>query len=101
MLLQIHIVHTPCHITEGGPCSCFNLIPPLDDSAPTDEDVLEEEAAVKQQAANGYVDPQVAVQIRGLTKTYAGTNKISCCKCQRSSPYHAVKVLFIFLHWTK
>ncbi|XP_074567442.1 ABC transporter A family member 2-like [Curcuma longa] len=82
-------------VVEGGLCSCFKSIPPSDDSASTDEDVLEEETAVKQQAANGDVDPQVAVQIRGLTKTYAGTNKISCCKCQRSPPYHAVKGIWV------
>ena len=39
------------------------------------------------------VDPSVAVQIRGLAKTYPGTLKVGCCcKCKRTTPYNAVKV---------
>lgn len=82
--------------SEGSLCSCSGSIPPLDDATPSDEDVLAEETSVKQQAATNEVDPNVAVQIRGLTKTYPGTTKIGCCKCQRSSPYHAVKVFPLF-----
>ncbi|WOL00343.1 ABC transporter A family member 2 isoform X1 [Canna indica] len=84
-------------VVEGSLCSCYGSIPPLDDATPNDEDVLAEETAVKQQAAVGNIDPDVAVQIRGLTKTYPGTTKIGCCKCQRSSPYHAVKGIWVNL----
>ncbi|CAL9062721.1 unnamed protein product [Musa banksii] len=84
-------------VEEGSLCSCSGSIPPLDDATPSDEDVLAEETSVKQQAANNEVDPNVAVQIRGLTKTYPGTTKIGCCKCQRSSPYHAVKGIWVNL----
>lgn len=59
---------------------------------PDDEDVLEEENVVKQQTRGGMVYPNVAVQIRGLVKTYPGTKTIGCCKCNKTSPYHAVKV---------
>lgn len=58
-----------------------------------DEDVLEEENLVKHQTREGVVDQNVAVQIRGLTKTYPGTRKIGCCTCKKTSPYHALKVL--------
>ncbi|CAL9749914.1 unnamed protein product [Musa acuminata subsp. burmannicoides] len=84
-------------VVEGGLCSCSDSIPPLDDATPNDEDVLTEENAVKQQAAYGEVETNVAVQIHGLTKTYKGTNKIGCCKCNRSSPYHAVKGIWVNL----
>ncbi|CAL9114056.1 unnamed protein product [Musa textilis] len=84
-------------VIEGGLCSCSGSIPPLDDATPNDKDVLTEENAVKRQAANGEVETDVAVQIHGLTKTYKGTNKIRCCKCNRSSPYHAVKEIWVNL----
>lgn len=67
-------------------------VPPLEDMTPDDEDVLEEENTVKRQAREGVVDPNLAVQVRGLVKTYPGTTKIGCCKCKRTSPYHALKV---------
>ncbi|XP_072998676.1 ABC transporter A family member 2-like [Typha latifolia] len=84
-------------VEEGSICSCTGSIPPIDDSAPSDEDVLAEEGTVKQQANNGEVDPGVAVHIRGLTKTYPGTTNIGCCKCRRSPPYHAVKGIWLNL----
>ncbi|GKV14092.1 hypothetical protein SLEP1_g25013 [Rubroshorea leprosula] len=60
------------------------------------EDVLEEENIVKQQTREGAVDPNVAVQIRGLAKTYPGSRKIGCCcKCKKTSPYHAIKGLWV------
>ncbi|XP_027352549.1 ABC transporter A family member 2 isoform X3 [Abrus precatorius] len=63
---------------------------------PDDEDVLEEENKVKQQLTEGVVDANVAVQIHGLAKTYPGTLNIGCCcKCKRSTPYNAVKGLWV------
>lgn len=81
---------------EGGICSCIGSVPPLDHITPDDDDVLEEESIVKQQIREG-VELNVAVQIRGLVKTYPGTRKIGCCKCKKTSPYHAVKVRVIFV----
>lgn len=83
---------------EGGLCSCKSSVPPPEHESPDDEDVLDEENIVKQQVIDGLVDPSVAVQIRGLVKTYPGTTKIGCCKCKRSSPYHALKVYIYHLH---
>lgn len=77
---------------EGGICSCTNSIPPVEHITPDDEDVLEEENIVKQQTAEGLVDENVAVQIRGLAKIYPGTTQVGCCRCKRTSPYHAIKV---------
>ncbi|XVE56978.1 hypothetical protein DITRI_Ditri04bG0054800 [Diplodiscus trichospermus] len=83
---------------EGGICSCIGSAPPLEHITPDDEDVLEEENLVKTQAREGAVDPDVAVQIRGLAKTYPGSRKIGCCcKCKKTSPYHAVKGLWMNL----
>lgn len=67
----------------------------MENILPDDEDVQEEESIVKQQAAEGIVDSSIAVQIRGLVKIYAGATKIGCCKCKRTSPYHALKVKLI------
>ncbi|CAN1262520.1 ABC transporter A family member 2, partial [Linum perenne] len=77
--------------TEGGICSCQGSIPQEEHISPDDEDVLEEETMVKKDATEATMDVDVAVQIRGLAKTYAGTRKIGCCKCQKTSPYHAVR----------
>lgn len=63
---------------------------------PEDDDVLEEENLVKQEAKDGLVNPDVAVQVRGLAKVYAGTTNIGCFKCKKTSPYHALKVSNIF-----
>ncbi|KAL5816488.1 hypothetical protein ACOSQ3_024866 [Xanthoceras sorbifolium] len=82
-------------VEEGGICSCIGSVPPLEHATPDDEDVAEEENVVKKQTQEGMVDPNVAVQIRGLVKTYPGTRKIGCCKCQKTSPYHAVKGLWV------
>lgn len=60
---------------------------------PDDEDVLQEESIVKAQAREDLVDTNVAVQIRGLGKTYPGTTQLGCFKCKRTSTYHAVKVI--------
>ncbi|XP_021286924.1 ABC transporter A family member 2 [Herrania umbratica] len=81
---------------EGGICSCIGSAPPVEHVTPDDEDVLEEENLVKTQTREGSVDPNVAVQIRGLAKTYPGSRKIGCCrKCKKTSPYHAVKGLWV------
>lgn len=85
--------------TEGGICSCIGSVPSLEHITPDDVDVAEEENVVKQQAQEGMVDPNVAVQIRGLVKTYPGSRNIGCCKCQKTSPYHAVKVRPKFPLW--
>lgn len=77
--------------TEGGVCSCIGSAPSLEDVNPDDEDVLEEENIVKQQTREGAVDQNVAVQIRGLAKTYPGSRTCGCCK--KTPPYHALKVL--------
>ncbi|KAI3454641.1 hypothetical protein Pfo_011304 [Paulownia fortunei] len=80
---------------EGSICSCVSSIPPLENIVPDDEDVQEEESIVKQQAAEGIVNSSIAVQIRGLVKIYAGATKIGCCKCKRTSPYHALKGIWL------
>ncbi|KAK9090668.1 hypothetical protein Sjap_023845 [Stephania japonica] len=81
-------------VEEGCLCSCRSSIPPLDDVFPDDDDVLDEEVLVKKQVTEDAIDPNVAVQIRGLAKTYPGTTNLGCCKCKRTSPYHAVKDLW-------
>lgn len=86
----------PFLFTEGGICSCIGSVPPVEHITPDDEDVLEEENIVKQQTREGIVDPNVAVQIRGLVKTYPGSRVIGCCKCKKTSPYHAIKVKISF-----
>ncbi|XVF11965.1 hypothetical protein REPUB_Repub08aG0074000 [Reevesia pubescens] len=81
---------------EGGICSCIGSAPQVEHITPDDEDVLEEENLVKTQTKEGAIDPTVAVQIRGLAKTYPGSRKIGCCcKCKKTSPYHAVKGLWV------
>ncbi|CAA7035148.1 unnamed protein product [Microthlaspi erraticum] len=78
-------------VEEGSICSCIGSVPPVEYVTPEDQDVLEEETLVKQQAIDGIVDPNIAVQIHGLAKTYPGTTKLGCCKCTKTSPFHAVK----------
>ncbi|EEF52143.1 abc transporter, putative [Ricinus communis] len=80
---------------EGSICSCMGSVPQQDHISPEDEDVLEEENTVKQDAREVTANPNVAVQVRGLMKTYAGTTKIGCCKCKKTSPYHALKGLWM------
>ncbi|KAK4264229.1 hypothetical protein QN277_025437 [Acacia crassicarpa] len=83
-------------VREGGVCSCVGSVPPQENITPDDEDVLEEENIVKQQAAECMVDPNVAVQIRGLAKTYPGALNIGCCrKCKRTAAFNAVKGLWV------
>lgn len=85
-------------VKEGSICSCFGSIPSLELTTPDDEDVLEEENRVKRQTREGIEDPNIAVQIRGLVKTYPGSTNIGCCcKCKKTSPYHALKGLWVDL----
>ncbi|XP_047316814.1 ABC transporter A family member 2-like [Impatiens glandulifera] len=81
-------------VQEGGVCSCRGSIPPFEATQPDDGDVLEEEITVKKQVREG-VDPSIAVQIRGFVKVYPGTTKIGCCRCNRTSNYHALKGLWV------
>ena len=37
-------------------------------------------------------DPNIAVQIHGLLKTYPGSKNVGCYKCKKNSPYHSLKV---------
>ncbi|XP_058181547.1 ABC transporter A family member 2-like isoform X1 [Rhododendron vialii] len=82
-------------IEEGGIFSFLSAIPQVQPKTPDDEDVLEEENFVKHQIREDLVDPNVVVQIRGLTKTYPGKIEIGCCKCTRKSHFHAVKGLWV------
>ncbi|XP_058195603.1 ABC transporter A family member 2-like isoform X2 [Rhododendron vialii] len=82
-------------VAEGGICSCTSSGPPPEDVTPDDEDVYEEENTVKQAASEDVVDTNIAVQIRGLVKMYPGTTKIGCCKCTKTSHYHALKGLWV------
>ncbi|GFZ07755.1 ATP-binding cassette A2 [Actinidia rufa] len=78
-------------VSEGGICSCISSVPRPENSTPDDEDVVEEENTVKQQAREGIVDTNIAAQLQGLVKTYPGTTTIGCCKCKKTSHYHALK----------
>ncbi|XP_021746248.1 ABC transporter A family member 2-like [Chenopodium quinoa] len=82
---------------EGGICTCFSSSSQLEHVTPDDEDVLQEENNVKQQANEGVVDSNVAVQIRGLAKVYPGSTSLGCCKCKRTPPYHALRGLWVNL----
>ncbi len=85
-------------IIDGGICSCIGSVPQQEHITPDDGDVLEEENLVKHQTQEGVVDPNVAVQIRGLAKTYPGTRQCGCCKCKKTPPYHALRVSTSFQH---
>ncbi|KAL9284230.1 ABC transporter A family member 9 [Arabidopsis thaliana] len=82
-------------VEEGSIFSCVGSVPLVEHNTPNDKDVLEEETEVKQQAMDGIADPNIAVQIHGLAKTYPGTTKLGCCKCTKTSPFHAVKGLWM------
>ncbi|KAM5570462.1 ABC transporter A family member 2 [Rosa sericea] len=81
-------------VEERGICSCIGSLPPVEHITPDDEDVLEEENIVKEQTKEGTVGPNLAVQIRGLVKTYPG-KRHGCCCSKRTSPYHALKGLWV------
>lgn len=71
-------------------------VPQQEHITPDDGDVLEEENMVKHQTQEGVVDPNIAVQIRGLVKIYPGTRQFGCCKYKKTAPYHAVRVRTYF-----
>ncbi|XP_078158441.1 ABC transporter A family member 2-like [Carex rostrata] len=91
-------------VREGSILSWMGSSPAVEETSPSDEkededeDVVAEEKSVKQQIEIG---DDVAVQVRGLTKTYPGTFNISCsaccCKCKRTSPYHSIKGIWVNL----
>ncbi|KAF3783029.1 ATP-binding cassette sub-family A member 3 [Nymphaea thermarum] len=76
----------------GEVCSCMNSIAASSNDIPDDEDVLVENTIVRQQAMGIAVDENVAVQIRGLRKSYRG-KRVGCC--ERSAEHHAVKELWL------
>ncbi|XP_042947784.1 ABC transporter A family member 2-like isoform X1 [Carya illinoinensis] len=82
-------------VKEGGICSCMGSVPQQEHITPDDGDVLEEENMVKHQTQEGVVDPNIAVQIRGLVKIYPGTRQFGCCKYKKTAPYHAVRALWV------
>ncbi|KAE8124064.1 hypothetical protein FH972_018974 [Carpinus fangiana] len=82
-------------VKEGGICSCIGSVPQQDHFTPDDGDVLEEENIVKHQTQEGVVDPNVAVQTRGLAKRYPGNWQCGCCKCKMTPPYHALRGLWV------
>ncbi|XP_065877068.1 ABC transporter A family member 2 [Euphorbia lathyris] len=82
-------------VEEGGICSCMGSVPLQEHVTPEDEDVLEEENTVKRDVSEGLVDHGIAVQVRGLVKTYSGTRTLGCCKCKKTKPYHAIKGLWL------
>ncbi|XP_075097484.1 ABC transporter A family member 11-like [Nicotiana tabacum] len=70
------------------------------------EGVFDEENRVKQQVKGGIIDPNVAVQLRDLSKTYSGTMSLSChscclccfyCTCKIKKAYRAVQGLWLNL----
>lgn len=79
----------------------INILGP---SSTTDEDVLEEEQSVKEAARQGITSPDVAVQLRGLSKTYDKKLKLRCrkcccccciCACKMTKRHDAVKDLWM------
>ncbi|KAH7550334.1 hypothetical protein JRO89_XS13G0173200 [Xanthoceras sorbifolium] len=57
---------------------------------PDDEDVMEEENTVKQ-VRESFADPNVAVQLRGLVKTYPGAKKAGSFCGKMSAPFHTFR----------
>jgi len=87
---------TSDQVEGGGCCSCTGSVPPLSESSPDDEDVATEESLVRQQVTENTLGSNVAVQVRGLLKTFPGIrNMVGCCKCRKTAPHHAVKGLWI------
>ncbi|EXB20714.1 ABC transporter A family member 2 [Morus notabilis] len=84
-------------LEDSGICSCTSSTSAHEEHIlPDDEDVQEEEKIVKQQTREEIEDTNVAVQIRGFTKTYPSTiDMTSCGKCKKRSPYHALKGLWL------
>ncbi|XP_062114912.1 ABC transporter A family member 2-like [Humulus lupulus] len=82
-------------VEESDICSCLDSIPQDNHIHPDNEGVLEEENIIKEQIIKGVDNPNIVVQIRGLVKTYHGTTKAGCFKCKKTSPYHALKGIWL------
>ncbi|KAL9243221.1 hypothetical protein vseg_017134 [Gypsophila vaccaria] len=83
---------------QGGICGGHSSNPAPNHSPSTDEDVLEEENTVKQQMKSDELDPDIAVQVRGLVKTFPGKLTLGCCcRCRKTAPFHAIKGLYLNL----
>ncbi|XP_074292563.1 ABC transporter A family member 2-like [Silene latifolia] len=82
-------------VQEGSICTCYRSSLEIENVTPDDEDVLGEENTVKQQIREGVVDPNVAVQLRGLAKVYPGSTTLGCCKCKTTPAYHALRGLWV------
>ncbi|XP_062116462.1 ABC transporter A family member 2-like [Humulus lupulus] len=80
---------------EGAICSCIDSLQSEEQIPADDEDVLEEENIIKQHIGKSIENTKVAVQIRGLVKTYPGSTKLVCFKCKRTQPFHALKGLWV------
>ncbi|KAK4374555.1 hypothetical protein RND71_005232 [Anisodus tanguticus] len=100
------MIHTAIQLYENSPCCGSGSAPPNDSFTQDDEDVLEEENRVKQQAKEGNVDPNVAVQLQDLYKMYSRTINFSChsccllccyCRFKIKKPYKAVQGLWLNL----
>ncbi|XP_030937865.1 ABC transporter A family member 2-like isoform X2 [Quercus lobata] len=86
----------PGYWTGKGGSKVKVSVPQHEHITPDDEDVLQEENVVKHQTKEGVVDSNVAVQIRGLVKTYPGTRDCNCCcRCKKTPPYHALRGLMV------
>ncbi|KAM3374694.1 ABC transporter A family member 9 [Capsicum galapagoense] len=91
---------------ENAPCCGSGSAPPNASFTQDDEDVLDEENRVKQQAKEGNIDPNVAVQLQDLYKMYSRTISFSChsccllccyCRCKIKKPFKAVQGLWLNL----
>ncbi|GMN45684.1 hypothetical protein TIFTF001_014866 [Ficus carica] len=80
---------------EDAICSCIDSLPSEELDPSDDEDVIEEENIIKQQIKEGIDNTKIAVQIRGLMKTYPASTNIGCFKCKKTPPYHALKGLWV------
>ncbi|XP_024541685.1 ABC transporter A family member 2 [Selaginella moellendorffii] len=73
---------------ETTGCCGRKILPSPPPGTATDDDVKAEEDSVKQND----VDPLIAVQVRGLVKTFSGSRKkAGCCRWRRVPPQHAVQ----------
>eukprot|EP00271_Cylindrocystis_brebissonii_P002761 TRINITY_DN13562_c0_g1_i1.p1 TRINITY_DN13562_c0_g1~~TRINITY_DN13562_c0_g1_i1.p1 ORF type:complete len:960 (+),score=162.56 TRINITY_DN13562_c0_g1_i1:682-3561(+) len=73
----------------GGGCKCIGSVPDLPPlEGPEDADV-----ATEKDMLQGHTEAQdgVAIEVRGLVKSFAGSTEIGCCKCKRNSAFHAIK----------
>lgn len=71
-----------------------------------DEDVNQEENSIKQAARESSIEDDIAVQLRGLAKTYSKRVKIDCqrccfccfyCKCKVQKSFDAVRVRILYM----